>query len=291
MALLDLINSVQDEISLARSSMVIGSTDPITRTLLALANREGKMIATDWQWTVLENEFTWTLVSGQPNYPVPPDLDRHIPQTDWDRSSRWQIIGPVTPQEWQFRKSGIVPSSVRRRFRVKGRQGSQFYLDPTPISSDAGLTMVLEYMSSSWASPQAWVTSTAFVANSYCSYNGNYYKTGAGGVTGATPPTWTTGAQSDGGVVWAFNTDPFDHFMADTDTTLVPQTCVELGVEWRFLRSKGMSTWISLKEEYNDAVARWSSKTRSASVIDLSGQCSYDWLINPGAIQDGNYPS
>lgn len=289
MALLDLINNVQDKLGLARSGSVVNSTDDLTRTLLALANDEGKELATDWEWTVLEGEYTFTLTSGQANYALPGDFDRHIPNTQWDRNSHWELIGPITPQEWQFRKSGIIASAPRRRFRIKTRVANQFYIDPTPGSTDTGATMVLEYYSASWIAPKAWAASTVFAAGTYCSYNGNYYKTTLGGTTGSTAPTHTSGSASDGGVTWTYNTDVFDHFYADTDTVLLPQPCIELGVMWRFLQSKGMPTWVSLKDRYDEMCARWSSKTRGAAVIDLSATVYGERFIGPWNVPDTGY--
>lgn len=289
MALLDLINNTQDKLGLSRSGSVIGNTDDITRTLLACANDAGKELATDYEWTVLENEYTFTLSNAVANYLLPADFDRHIPQTQWDRNTHWELIGPITPQEWQFRKSGIIANAPRRRFRIKGRASSTFYIDPTPASSDAGLTMVLEYYSASWAAPKQWVTATAFAANSYCSNNGNYYKTSAGGTTGATAPTHTSGTVSDGGVSWTFNTDTFDHFIADTDTSLLPQNLMEVSVAWRFLMAKGFATWMNLKEQYDDLAMRWSSKTRGAKVIDLSATVYGERFVGPWNVPDTNY--
>ena len=291
MALLDLINNCQDKLSLPRTTSIIGATDQNTRTLLACANDEGKEVSTDFEWTVLENEYTFTLTSGTANYALPTDFDRHIPQTQWDRNFHWELIGPVTPQEWQFRKSGIIASSPRRRFRIKTRVSNQFYLDPTPASSDTGLTMVLEYYSASWVQPKQWVTSTAFAAGSYCSNNGIYYKTTAGGTTGATVPTHTSGSVSDGGVTWTYNTDVFDHFVADTDTTLIPQVCIELGVMWRFLMSKGMASWQSYKAKYDEMIPRWSSKTRGARTIDMSNSVWGERFIGPWNAPDTGYGS
>ena len=81
---------------------------------------------------------------GQDTYSFPSDVDHLIPQTMWDRSFRWQLLGPMSPQEWQVLKSGISPTGPRRRFRVI--DGS-FVVDPVPYDNNQ---IVYEYYSNAW---------------------------------------------------------------------------------------------------------------------------------------------
>lgn len=57
--LLQLVNQVQDEIGLTRSSSVIGNTDQQVRQLLAFANKVGRDMVRDYEWRklVVENVF------------------------------------------------------------------------------------------------------------------------------------------------------------------------------------------------------------------------------------------
>lgn len=49
-----------------------------------------------------------------------------------------------------------------------------------------------------------WAASTVFGVNSYCKNGTNIYNSAAGGTSGATPPTHTSGTVSDGGVLWTY---------------------------------------------------------------------------------------
>jgi len=49
-----------------------------------------------------------------------------------------------------------------------------------------------------------WAGTTAFAAGAYCYYGLNIYYTSAGGTTGGTPPTHTSGSASDGAVTWTY---------------------------------------------------------------------------------------
>jgi hypothetical protein len=87
---------------------------------------------------------TVSLVFGQVNYPLPSDWSKQIPQTEWDRSNRWPLLGPNSPQDWQSFKSGIVYAGPRLRFRI---QGNTIAINPPP---SANLNLAFEYISKSW---------------------------------------------------------------------------------------------------------------------------------------------
>lgn len=81
---------------------------------------------------------------GQVNYPLPSDWLRQIEQTEWDRTNRWPLNGPKSPQEWQNFKSGIVYAGPRLRFRIAG---NTIQLNPPP---SAASLLSMEYVSENW---------------------------------------------------------------------------------------------------------------------------------------------
>lgn len=93
-----------------------------------------------------------SLAFGQDTYALPVDYDHMIPQTQWDRGFRWQLLGPMSPQEWQVLKSGLSPTGPRRRFRLID---GAFVVDPVPYDTNQ---LVFEYYSTNWA--QSGVTAT-----------------------------------------------------------------------------------------------------------------------------------
>jgi hypothetical protein len=84
------------------------------------------------------------LVFGKVQYPLPTDWLNQIPQTEWDRSNRWPLLGPQSPQDWQSFKSGIVYAGPRLRFRI---QGQTLSINPPPSSN---INLAFEYLSNSW---------------------------------------------------------------------------------------------------------------------------------------------
>lgn len=79
--------------------------------------------------------------------------------------------------------------------------GTTGVVEPT---SRSGLvtdgTVIWSYIAG-WA---AWAPGQSISTNNYCKNAGKIYIAKSSGTTGATPPTHTTGAPSDGGVSWAF---------------------------------------------------------------------------------------
>ena len=149
--LLQIVQAAVDELgSINRPTTVVGSQDQQVQQILALANREGKELAAregiSGGWPQLRKEHTITTVASQENYDFPTDLQYFMNTTSWDRSQHWPLRGPISPQEWQILKSGVIGSTgPRRRFRI---MAGQIYFDPAPeVSSD---TFVIEYYSDTW---------------------------------------------------------------------------------------------------------------------------------------------
>ena len=100
-----------------------------------------------------------SLYFGQVQYPLPTDWKKQIPQTEWDRTNRWPLLGPQSPQDWQSFKSGIVYSGPRERFRI---QGNTISINPPP---PANLTFAFEYISNAWVVPATGANKVKFTAD------------------------------------------------------------------------------------------------------------------------------
>lgn len=162
--LLQIAQAACDELGIQRPSAVIGSSDAQVQQILALLTREGRELAARdgpaGGWPQLVKEHTITLVSGTPAYAFPSDIQYFINTTAWDRTQKWPLQGPVSPQVWQVLKSGTVGSvGPRSRFRLKD---GQIYIDPTPSASG---TLVIEYYSNAWCESSAGVAQSAWAAD------------------------------------------------------------------------------------------------------------------------------
>lgn len=270
MTILEIIQDVCSELSLPRHESVVGNTDLTIRQLLAQAHDDIDQMRRALEWPELQKEATITLVDGQASYALPGDYYKQVSRTHWDLNNQWELVGPLTAQEWQYYKSGIVGIGIRRRFRVKGSTTAQVFIDPTPDSSDAGQELRYEYISKSCVRPKTWVTGTTFLAGSFCFYNGNIYTTTAGGVSGVTAPTHTSSNASDGGIDWEFYSEPYTKYRADTDLPLLDPETHKKGIRWRWLDSKGMA---SATQKYEHAVMMQQAATnlKGARTLNLAG--------------------
>lgn len=291
MTILEIIQDVCLELSLPKPASVIGNTDLTVSQLLAIAHDDIDQMRRYADWPELQKEATITLVDAQQSYALPGDYFKQIARTHWDQSNNWELLGPLTPQEWQLIKQGITAPVVRRRYRVKGSTTKQLFIDPTPDSGDAGAILRYEYQSKSCVRPQTWVTGTTFLAGAYCFYDGNVYSTVLGGVTGATPPTHTSGDTSDGGVSWAFYDSAYTKYRADTDLPLLDPETHKKGIRWRWLDSKGMAS-ASVRADHRAMLEQAVSLFRGARTLNLA-TCTSDepaWL-GPYSIPETGFGS
>jgi hypothetical protein len=101
-------------------------------------------------WRRLFREHTITTVADIGSYDLPADFARPINQTEWDRSNRWPMIGPESPQQWQWLKSGILSTGPRERFRLVGNT-LEIWPVPTATSTpSANLDLSFYYVSKYW---------------------------------------------------------------------------------------------------------------------------------------------
>ena len=102
----------------------------------------------------------YTLYFSQAKYPLPSDWDRQIDRTHYDKSKRWEMLGPTDAQQWQFLKSSYISTGPRIRYRILG---GYFQVWPA-MNTDEYLGF--EYMSNQWATSTAGVTQSSFLADS-----------------------------------------------------------------------------------------------------------------------------
>ena len=127
-----------------------GNPNATARQCLALTTREGNALVREYRWSVLIGSTTITTVSGTANYDLPTDFIAFANMSQWDRTNNRQLSGPLSGAVWQYRKSGIVTSSVLNRgFRI---QNNDIYIDPTPTSAD---TLAYDYYSKYWITKQS----------------------------------------------------------------------------------------------------------------------------------------
>lgn len=166
MTLLTACQNVANEIALVQPSTIVGNTEETATRLLAMAKRSGLAIATYHDWTFLTLEHTFTTSANVSSYALPSGFDHFVDRTGWDRSTYWRLRGPLSPQDWQMVKSGLVASAAFRRWRIRPVPATlvnRFYVDPTPPAT--GSTLVFEYVTNTWAKASGGTLQSTFAAD------------------------------------------------------------------------------------------------------------------------------
>lgn len=92
-----------------------------------------------------------TVQFAQDTYPMPVGFDWFNNRTMWDRTNRWELLGPDSPQLDQWHRSGIVVTGPRRHWRQigpgVGTYADQFRIWPAPYELQTPLQLVFEYLS------------------------------------------------------------------------------------------------------------------------------------------------
>lgn len=85
------------------------------------------------------------IIFGQIGYPLPDDLEYFAQRTWWDNTYKWELLGPITAQEKQILKYGIIASGPRSKFYIRK---NLMYLNPMPTVT--GQLFAYDYFSNAW---------------------------------------------------------------------------------------------------------------------------------------------
>ncbi len=107
---------------------------------------------------------TATVIDGQVvfqkvKYDLPSDYVSTVNRTHWDKSKRWEMLGPESPQQWEWLLSGYISTGPRIRWRLLGK-----YFQIWP-GMNAGELLGFEYRSNAWAESALGVPKTSFTAD------------------------------------------------------------------------------------------------------------------------------
>lgn len=156
-----MIQAVADELNLNRPPVIITAADQQTKSMLALAKREGDELSRRHQWSALIKEATHTTLAAEFQgllATIAPGYRYMVPESVWIRDNIQGVSGGLSPSVWQYRKASNV-SGPHPEFRIKERG---LYLIPAPA---AGLTAAFEFVSSHYCESAAGVSQAAWSAD------------------------------------------------------------------------------------------------------------------------------
>jgi hypothetical protein len=327
MNLLQVVQTICDELGLARPSAVANSTDLQIRQIFALVKRALRELQQNYDWTVLQTEYDlyvnqpttttgnvtqgslqitnipstsfiptnqanlWvcmaqgipvaarvaavnsstevtltepstvtatdvSVVFSQDTYPEPLGFSRFIGQTWWDRTNRWALLGPDSPQVDQWHRSGIVTIGPRRHFRQIGFNG---------LSGDFNADFNLDFSLSGglknyriWPAPGA--TDTPLdLAYEYITSN----------------------------IVFTASGTPQTTFLADSDFAIIDANMLIIDTKWRFWQIKGFD-YLPMQMEARDYIDRAYANDGGNKTLRLETRRD-GFALTTGIVPDGNW--
>jgi len=152
---MDVLQQVQQaakELGLPVPGSVVATGDQTAVQMLGLWNALGQELYEQYRWKELQATYEFVTEENKEVYPLPPDFAGPIDNTEWSRTNHWQMIGQMTPQQWETLKSGIVALGPRVRYRFVD-EGIEIFPTPKPLSSGAsfvGEKLAYQYYRSNW---------------------------------------------------------------------------------------------------------------------------------------------
>jgi hypothetical protein len=261
MTLRSIVANVANEAGYTVESGVVNSTEVTTKQLYAIANRINRQISEAYPWPTMYASF-------------------------WNSATRWRILGPMSEQEYAEVRGFGINTAVYQRFQIRGLTNSELLIYPTPGPENNGNVIIFEYIADRSVRPQTWTSGVTYSANSYTFYNGNYYTTSVGGVTGATAPTHTSGSASDGGVTWDYYNGPYNEFLADTDSSIFNEKLVEQGILERFADIHGL---VGVPKTFTMELHEEFSRQKVSKVVYAGGQNRANMFARAGVAVFGTW--
>lgn len=216
--------------------------------------------------------YSFATENGRAWYPLPLDFWAAIFDTQWDQTNNWQIVGPLSDANYDYRLYAQVYYDNREGYRIFGPDGSpytsggQFQINPAGGSTP--FTLGFDYISRNLFIPKYWVPSTAYTSGTYVSCNGNTYYCNSNGTSGTTPISGTSLSITDNTTNWSYNPYPYEGLTADTDLMLFDDDLVKGGIKAFWLDAKGQPSadkWMQAYTQGKDAViARFKGSYRTS---------------------------
>jgi hypothetical protein len=279
---------------------IVGVNSPAEQQYLSLLKFIGDNLRNrPFQWPQLKRNYLFLTTTGVSNYQLPGDFYRILDSTQFDVTNHWSMNGPISDSNMAARTYGVVDIVNRKSYRIIGptqylystspyTQRSQGWFQISPAGVNNTDQLYLGYQSASWLWPKSWIASTSYAAGSIVSGNGYTYFTSAGGISGTTRPSHSSGTASDGTVSWTVWTeyyacDPANTSLSDSDLVLFDEDLMIDGINWALKRAKGQEfqqfrqDW---EEQAKSAFARFEGPCSISMADDIGG----DWpFVTPGS--------
>jgi len=307
MNILQIVQTAANELGLVSPTTLVNSTDLQVIQLLALANRDCTSLYRDYDWTDLQEEHIVNVdaqAATTGDVALNSALILNIPSTAGLDTS-WAVSGEGMPQAQRIAE--VVDATTVRceMLSTATALGTEilFAKDTYDLPADFD-----RYIGQTWwdrtnhwrligpDSPQMdqYIRSGIFATGPRRRFRQVGRKPNAWRIW---PPPFAGGAPAPGALVWEYISKNWvlkvdgttsDRMTTDTDTPLLDDQLVIMGVKWRMWQIKGFE-YAAMQQEYLDAVnAKFAS---DGGIPDLYlNRRSGPFLISNGNVRDGNFP-
>lgn len=130
-----------------------GSEDPAVQQMVQAANMAGNELLSMFDWQELIKRHSMTIQASEANqkeraFDLPEDLFKWVDQTNWNATTQFPSLGPVSPQMWQ--QLLIRTTLPTLSFYWQVRDNKIYVLAPP----SAPQTMSVFYLSAGWVRDQ-----------------------------------------------------------------------------------------------------------------------------------------
>ena len=250
------------------------ATSVVMRQMVALLDAVGSDLARQHSWTQLHRNGSFTSASGIQTYSLPADYLRMVEGTQWDNTAniQWWL---ATPQETAYIYAVGTVSTQPMAIRVVAGQLA-LYADP-----GASVSYAYEYLSRYWVRTDviSWVTLTPYTAGAYViGASSRVYLCTQSGTSGATTPSGTSTAITDGTCVWQYIkpdegalTGTAESVTTYTDAVRFDERLLVAGLKLYYLRNKAFDT-TAVQLEYDRALQTALGADGMAPTLSVGGR-------------------
>lgn len=263
MTLISAVRNVANECGYKVDLTVVGSLDPTTKQLLAIANRVIKEMADAYNWPKLRKHGSVTFASGTASYALPADFSHYHYETFWNQSDSFRLFGPMSVQEYAENIGFGDVTSPYDSFDIQGVTDTELLIYPTPDTGSNGQVVTFPYTSARPVRPRTWAVGQTVAAGEYSFANGVYYTANGAGTTSGASIT----ADPIGFTVY---NGAYEDFLADTDEPVLSQRILEQGMIERFAEPHGLTFSARFNEQLEDEYG----KKLEGKVLYAGGECT-----------------
>ena len=238
MTVLQIMTRACNLLGIPAPTTLIGLTDDVNLQLLAIFYQVHEWLRNQRIWVQSKRTHIFTLEEDRQFYVLPQDYFASLLGTQYDDTTKFPLIGPLSDAQFDARQYGLIGFSPFPAYRIFGpdvnpysTDGGQFEVWPVP-SAD-GDTLSFEYQTSNLFIPQNWTPSTAVTTSpqDYMNAVGNNYRVSTAGTTSATtsPSGQSLTPVANGSAAFVYYPTPYTTILQDEDMSMYDPNLVNAG--------------------------------------------------------------